>query len=138
MIRRKQSKRIRRDRTQKTDSSSSLSSLQQCWNSGTPKSSPDCWINPQGKTVHWNSRTNRYTRRRRRCHGPVDGDTLTSTSLHSNSVHSQRNVILRSNSLQSQQNATFLDDDKHNLYHTKRRIRRHPSKRRSMSSLSVQ
>lgn len=141
MIRRKQSNRIRRDRTQKTDSSSSLSSLQQCWNAATatPKSALECWINPQGKTVHWNSRNHRYTRRRRRCESSVDGDTLkTSSSLHSHSMHSQRNTAsLHSNSLHSQKNATFLDDVKHNLIYAKRRIRRHSSKRRNPSSMSI-
>lgn len=135
MLRRKKSSKRRRDRSQKSESSTSLTSLQQHLRN-VPASSPEYWMNPQGKTVHWNSRTHRYTRRRRRCDASIEADSLT-TSSH----NSLRNASLKSRSHHSQKNSTFNEEDKHSLYSAsaQRRLRnssRH--RRRKVRDLSVQ
>ena len=105
MVRRKERKRSRRDKSQRgSDSSSSFKSFIEL---GTPASSPEMWKNLQGKTVHWNALTHRYTRtirRGRRRDSFIETDSLASSSLR------------------SQQNANFFEDDRHSLFRSKRRI----------------
>ncbi len=135
MLRRKQSTKSRRDKNKRSDSSTSLTSLQQRLRN-IPAASQEYWMNPHGKTVHWNSRSHRYTRRRRRCDSSIEADSLTTSSNHS-----LRNSSLKSRSHYSQKNSTFNEEDKHSLHSAcaQRRLRnssRH--RRRKVSDLSVQ
>ncbi len=141
MIRRKLGKRTRRgERKQRTDGTlSSLSLNPQNDRNHTQGHSSRFWMNPQGKTVHWNCRTNCYTRRPRRFDKSVTAEAETITPERQQRLLSFLEAKREVYQAKLRLRRSLHDDDKetHRLIQAKSRLQRTFS-RRSWSLKSSQ
>ncbi len=137
MIRRKRTKRTRR-RERKKIADNPLPSPSQT-DRNSKRFSSRCWINPQGKTVHWNCRTNCYTRRPRRFDKSVTAEAKTITPESQKKLLSfleaKREVYQAKLRLR---HSLHRDEHDQNLVHAKSRLQRTFSRRRSWSLKSSQ
>ncbi len=135
MIRRKLSKRTRRGerRKQRTDGYS------QNDRNTKDQHSSRFWMNPQGKTVHWNCRTNCYTRRPRRFDKSVTAEAETITPERQQRLLSFLEAKREVHQAKLRLRHSLHDDDKetHKLIQAKSRLQRTFS-RRSWSLKSSQ
>ena len=138
MIRRKLSKRTRRrgERKQRrTDGTSPSLSRNPQNHRNAERHSSRFWINPQGKTVHWNCRTNCYTRRPRRFDKSVTAEAETITPERQQRLISFLEAKREVYQAKLRLRHALHDEDPHYLRHAKSRLQRTFSRRRRSWSL---